>query len=336
MLMLDATTSLRTGFSASASSSTAVARLFADVYSASSYIDCPTPTRAARWATTSTPSSARRSAATSRTSPTWSSTSSARYSGRVTPSCTCGVRLSKARTRWPRASSSSARCEPMKPAPPVIRTFSGVGFGDGALEPGRCTERIRLVRALPGEVVVVPAEMTVRRGLRIDRAPEVEVAEDRRGTQVEVLLHELLDPADGDRFRPERLDENGHRVCDADRVRDLDLAALGQPPRDDVLRDVARRVGGRAVDLRRVLARERAAAVRSSAAVCVDDDLPAGEPRVAHRPADHELAGRVAEEEVLRLEPPRVVQVFGQNRLEHVSSEVGLEERLDVDSLAVL
>src|SRR3954470_22589749 len=182
----------------------------------------------------------------------------------------------------------------MKPAPPVMRTVSGVGFGDGPVEPGRCTERVRLVRPLPGEVAVVPAEVTVRRRLRVDRAAEVEVTEDRGGTQVEVLLHEVLDPADGDRFRSERLDENGHRMRDSDRVCDLDLAALGKPRCDDVLRDITRRVGGRAVDLRRVDAPERPATVWSSDAVRVKDGLPAGEPRVAHRPADHEFAGRVA------------------------------------------
>ena len=37
-----------------------------------------------------------------------------------------------------------------------------------------------------------------------------------------------------------------------------------QPRRDDVLRDVARRIRGRAIDLRRILARERAAAVRAA------------------------------------------------------------------------
>ena len=85
---------------------------------------------------------------------------------------------------------------------------------------------------------------------------------------------------------------------DADRVGDLDLAAVGEPGGDDVLRDVARGVRGRAVDLRRVLARERAAAVRRGAAVGVDDDLAAGQAGVAHRPADHELAGRVDVDEV--------------------------------------
>ena len=51
------------------------------------------------------------------------------------------------------------------------------------------------------------------------------------------------------------------RLRDADRVGDLHLAAVGEAGGDDVLGHVARGVGGRAVDLRRVLARERAAAV---------------------------------------------------------------------------
>ena len=99
--------------------------------------------------------------------------------------------------------------------------------------------------------------------------------------------------ATGELLRAERLDEDRERLRDADRVGDLDLAAVGETGGDDVLRHVARRVRGRAVDLRRVLAGERAAAVRGRAAVGVDDDLAPGQAGVAHRAADHELAGRV-------------------------------------------
>ena len=130
-------------------------------------------------------------------------------------------------------------------------------------EPGSFTQRVRAVGALPREVVVVPAEVAVCSGFRVDRTPQVEVAKDRRRTQVEMLAHERLDLRHGDRLRPERLDEHRERMRDADRVRDLDLAALREPGRDDVLRDPARGVRGRAVDLRRILARERAAAVRA-------------------------------------------------------------------------
>ena len=102
-----------------------------------------------------------------------------------------------------------------------------------------------------------------------------------------------------DRLGAEAVDEQAHRMGHADRVGNLDLAAVGEPGGDDVLRHVAGGIGGRAVDLRRILAGEGAAAVRRGAAVGVDDDLPPGQPGVPHRPADDELAGRVEVEEVL-------------------------------------
>ena len=88
--------------------------------------------------------------------------------------------------------------------------------------------------------------------------------------------------------RAERLDHHRDRVRDADRVRDLHLAALGDAGGHDVLRHVAHRVRGRAVDLGGVLAAERAAAVAGHAAVGVDDDLAAGEPAVGVRAAELE------------------------------------------------
>ena len=122
----------------------------------------------------------------------------------------------------------------------------------------------------------------------------------------------------------------------ADRVCDLDLAAVGEACGDDVLRHIAGCVRGRAVDLRRILAGERAAAVRGRAAVGVDDDLAAGQTGVAHRAADDELAGRVAVEEALLLEPPRVVEILRKDRLEDGLRDVGLHQGLDVDALAML
>ena len=70
---------------------------------------------------------------------------------------------------------------------------------------------------------------------------------------------------------------------------------MGKPCRHDVLGHVARGVGGAAVDLRRVLAGERAAAVRGAAAVGIDDDLAAGQAGVGLRAADDEAAGGVDE-----------------------------------------
>ena len=123
---------------------------------------------------------------------------------------------------------------------------------------------------------------------------------------------------------------------DADRVGDVDLAAVGEPGRDEVLRHVAGRIRRRAVDLRRVLARERAAAVPCCAAVRVDDDLPAGEPGVAHRAAEHELPGRVDVDEVALVEAFLVVEVRRQDRTQDALDDVRLDQVLRADPVRVL
>ena len=72
------------------------------------------------------------------------------------------------------------------------------------------------------------------------------------------------------------------------------------------------------------------------AAVGVDDDLAAGQPRVAHRPADHELAGRVDVDEVTGAEAALVVEIRRQDRAQDVIDQVGLDQRLGVEAVAVL
>ncbi len=120
------------------------------------------------------------------------------------------------------------------------------------------------------------------------------------GRQSNVRAHDLGQAVLGDLAGAERVHQQRHRLGNADRVRDLHLAATGQTRSDDVLGDVARVVAGRAIDLRRVLAREGAAAVPAHAAVRIDDDLAPGQAGVAHRAADDEASGRVDEELGLR------------------------------------
>ena len=90
-----------------------------------------------------------------------------------------------------------------------------------------------------------------------------------------------------------QIDIDRQRLGDADGVGELQRAAVGETGGDDVLGEIAGGVGGRAVDLGRVLAGEGAAAMRSRAAIGVDDDLAAGEAGVAVGAADEELAGRI-------------------------------------------
>ena len=108
-----------------------------------------------------------------------------------------------------------------------------------------------------------------------------------------MLAHEAAQPVLVDLPRPERVDQHRDGVGDADGVGELHLHAVGQTGRHAVLRDVAGHVRRGAVDLGRVLARKRAAAVGRHAAVGVDDDLPAGQAGVAVRAAGDEAPGRV-------------------------------------------
>ena len=82
----------------------------------------------------------------------------------------------------------------------------------------------------------------------------------------------------------------------ADGVRELQLALAASAGGHDVLRNPATHVRRAAIHFRRILARERAAAVTAHAAIGVDDDLPAGQPGVTLRPADDEASGGIDEE----------------------------------------
>jgi hypothetical protein len=135
--------------------------------------------------------------------------------------------------------------------------------------------------------------MAVHRGGGKDRPPEVEGLDDPAGRQVEDLADRLRQPRIGQLARSHRVHEERHGLGDPDRVGDLQLAAVGEPGGHDVLGHVPHHVGGRAVDLARVLAAEGAAAVPRHAAVGVHDDLAAREAAVAVGPSDDETSRRV-------------------------------------------
>src|SRR3546814_1107318 len=76
-----------------------------------------------------------------------------------------------------------------------------------------------------------------------------------------------LDAAFLGRARAVQVDIDRQRLGDADRVGELDRATAREPGGDDILREIARDISGRAVDLGRILAAERAAAMRARAAL---------------------------------------------------------------------
>ena len=128
------------------------------------------------------------------------------------------------------------------------------------------------------------AEVAVGGGAGVDRPVQAQVLADgaRRGA-ADQLRQGGFQLGRVDLAGAVQVDVEAERLGHADRVADLDGALVGQAGGDDVLGQVAAGVGGRAVDLGRVLAGEGAAAVRGRAAVGVDDDLAAGQAGVAVR-----------------------------------------------------
>ena len=145
----------------------------------------------------------------------------------------------------------------------------------------------------------------------------------------------------------EGVDHDRQRLGNADGVGQLDFAAVGQTGGDHVLCDPARGIRGGAVDLGAVLAAKGAAAVTAVTAVGVDDDLAAGEARVAHGTANDKASGGVHID--VGVVPRHVLG--GHDGSDDVLDEVGLDlahvldlggvlrgddDSRDLDGLAVL
>src|SRR5262249_19890193 len=118
------------------------------------------------------------------------------------------------------------------------------------------------------------------------------------------------------------------RFGHADGVGELHLAHIGQAGRDHVLCDIAGHVRRRAIDLGRILAGERAAAVGAAAAVAVYDDLATGEARVAVRAADDEATSGV--DVVLGFLAPELRALGLDDRLDNLVDDRALEAIVDI------
>src|SRR5690606_23444735 len=149
------------------------------------------------------------------------------------------------------------------------------------------------VRLLPGEVRQLTTKVAVRCGITIDRTTQVEHLDNAARTQVKHFPYQLDDHLIRYLAGAEGVDRDRGRVGHANGVAHLDLALVGQAGGDNVLRHITTGVRCGTVHLRRILAGERTAAVTGHTTVGIDNDLATGQATVTHRPADHEVAGRV-------------------------------------------
>ena len=131
----------------------------------------------------------------------------------------------------------------------------------------------------------------------VDRAVEAQLRADAARCERKAQLGRISQHGFDGGFRygagAVQIDVDRQRRRDADGIAELDGAALGEASGDDILGEVAAHIGGRTVNLGRVLAAEGAAAVRCGTAIGVHDDLAASHAGIAIGAADFELAGGV-------------------------------------------
>src|SRR5271169_3259060 len=85
----------------------------------------------------------------------------------------------------------------------------------------RGPQRFGSVGPLPGEVRLLAAEVPVRRGLRVNRPEQVQVANDRRRTEVKDLQDSILDLIDRGALGAEALYKQANGLGLADGIGDL-------------------------------------------------------------------------------------------------------------------
>src|SRR5918998_6318088 len=188
------------------------------------------------------------------------------------------------------------------------------------LQAGGAAQDVGAVGLLPSKARLAAPEVAVSGGRRVDRAPQLEVADDRARPQIEVLLDKGLQGCLVDRLGTERLDHDAYGTGYPYGVSQLHQAPVRESRRDHVLGHPASSVGAGAVDLCRVFARESATAVRRRSAVGVDDDLAPRKSAVALGSAGDKPACRVDQDVRASL----VKELLGHDRLYHGLQEVAL------------
>lgn len=139
------------------------------------------------------------------------------------------------------------------------------------------------------------------RGHSLDWVDQVELLHDDARPQVKVVPDDLDELVRSLVRGAVCLNEHGQGLGDTDGVGELNECAASELGVDERLCDPSGDVGGRAVDLGVVLAREGTATVGAPAAIRVDDDFAAGQAGVALGTADDEEAGGLNLRPAIRL-----------------------------------
>ena len=148
----------------------------------------------------------------------------------------------------------------------------------------------RLVRGFPAEFGLRATEVSTMGGFSENRATQLKRFDNSLRGEREQLADQFRDFLLIDNAGAVGIDANGDRFGDADGVGELDFTFGRESGGDDVFRDVASHVSGRAVDFGTVLTAESTATVATPSTVSVHDDFPARQTAVTMRTTDDENA----------------------------------------------
>ena len=134
-------------------------------------------------------------------------------------------------------------------------------------------QNIHFIEFFPGQIEVVAAKVSVSSRLLVNRAAQIKHFNDAGRTKVKLFADNLHEFFIGNFSGSESIDHDGCRMCHTDRVRKLNLAFLRKTCRNDILRNIARRISCGTVYLCTVFSGKSAAAVTRIAAVSINDNL---------------------------------------------------------------
>src|SRR5687767_5448872 len=117
------------------------------------------------------------------------------------------IRASRGSPKASTGAAVSRRCRLAGAVSEEPRRGAGASERRPGLQPEGGLQIVHAGSRLPGELLLVAAEVAVRRGLAVDRPAQVEVAHDRCRAQVEDVTHGSLDLQLVDVLGAERLDE---------------------------------------------------------------------------------------------------------------------------------
>src|SRR5207244_4264316 len=132
-------------------------------------------------------------------------------------------------------------------------------YGRSVRGAGLFLEGFDLIGGFPAKGVFGPAEMAEGGCLAVDRAAQPPRVDDCLRCQLEILANQAGEVGIRDGAGAEGVYGHRYGFGNTDSISQLDFASGSEFGGHEVLGDVARHVAGGTVDLRRILARERAA-----------------------------------------------------------------------------